>query len=412
METNNKNNNEREDISTEDETPPVESKFKKILNKLISKPYSAAAIIAASLFIVIALTVLIFSLGKKDPSYMGEDPNASENHTSIQIIENVAPAYEEFSRQLKLFFFEHNINKDDINELLTESPEGQTYSVTVNKTFDADDPIWQKLHDLLQINNFHSISHDNGSILAKSSDYDIMLNLMQAKPKEDFTTVVSKRGKIALLLDDAGANYELVDRITKQQIPMAIAVLPHLQYSRQSADLIRARGKLVFLHYPMEPTSYPADDPGEGAVLTNMPEILIQGITKSNVESLGKIDGVNNHMGSAVTQDAEKMSQVLDSLRPYTNVFVDSNTSAKSVALKICREKGFKCGLNRKFLDNENNHDYIKNKLYEAAKLSDSQGGIIVIGHIRPDTIIVLDQMIPELQKMGYEFVNITSLLD
>lgn len=400
------NNNPEE--KTEGQVPSA-SKIQIIKNKIIEKPYAAVGIIAASFFIIIAVVMLTLYMGKKPSTNFAEAP---EKEVQIQIIENITPAYEDFSRQLKLFFFEHNISKDEISETLSEYNGEYAYSLQVNRQIPENDKIWQEIADLLKINNFSLISYENGEVGATGEDYSLIIKSLPSRSVVEVAPITKNKGKLALLLDDAGANYELVDRVTKLNIPMAIAVLPHLQYSRQSADLIRARGKLVFLHFPMEPLSYPQADPGEGAVLVNMPEVLVQAVTKSNVENLGKIDGTNNHMGSAVTENTEKMSQVLDSLRPYSNIFVDSNTSAKSVALKICKEKGFKCGLNRKFLDNENDHDYIKEKMYEAAKLADSQGGIITIGHIRVDTIIVLEQMVPELQKMGYEFVDIRTMLE
>jgi polysaccharide deacetylase 2 family uncharacterized protein YibQ len=130
------------------------------------------------------------------------------------------------------------------------------------------------------------------------------------------------------------------------------------------------------------------------------------------VENLGIIDGANNHMGSAVTQNEEKMRQVFNSLRPYTDHFVDSNTSPRTVAYDICREEGFVCGINRLFLDNESEQSHIAGQLYEAARRAERQGGIIVIGHLRTDTVAVLENIVPELQRLGYSFVPIQDLME
>jgi polysaccharide deacetylase 2 family uncharacterized protein YibQ len=205
----------------------------------------------------------------------------------------------------------------------------------------------------------------------------------------------------------------LANRITKINAPMAIAILPHQQFSKETAELVRSRGKTVFLHFPMEPLNYPITDPGMGAVLLTMPESLIAQITAQNVESLGSIiDGANNHMGSAVTQDTEKMKQILSSLRPYTNHFIDSNTSPRTVAFTVCQEEeGFKCGINRKFIDNESSQSYIAAKIYEAAGQAENMGGLIILGHLRPDTVAVLEYVVPELQKLGYSFVTVQSLM-
>jgi polysaccharide deacetylase 2 family uncharacterized protein YibQ len=220
-------------------------------------------------------------------------------------------------------------------------------------------------------------------------------------------------GKIALLIDDGGMNLALAERLLNIGVPVALAILPHLPHSGETAALVHEYEQTVFLHFPMEPLSYPSTDPGQGAVLVNMPELLIEQIVKQNVENLGGlVDGYNNHMGSALTEDATKMAQVFEHMKPYSTNFVDSNTSAKTVALATCQETaGYKCGLNRKFLDNENDHGYIRQKLYEMAAQS-NKGGIITIGHLRPDTIAVLEEVVPQLQALGYQFVPITSLME
>ena len=138
-----------------------------------------------------------------------------------------------------------------------------------------------------------------------------------------------KQVKFAILLDDGGNSAELAKEYAEIKYPVAVAVLPHLEHSSLTAQIAKKAGKTVFLHFPMAPKSYPNTDPGRGAVLPNMPELLIAGVVKENFESLGvSVDGFNNHMGSAITEDAHKMAQVLSASKTYTNRFVDSRTTA------------------------------------------------------------------------------------
>jgi polysaccharide deacetylase 2 family uncharacterized protein YibQ len=115
-------------------------------------------------------------------------------------------------------------------------------------------------------------------------------------------------------------------------------------------------------------------------------------------------------MGSAVTADAEKIRQVLAALSRYTDTFVDSKTTPNTAAYRVCKELGLKCAQNQRFLDNENDRAYIAKKLYEAFSAADRGEAIIVIGHLRLDTVVVLETVVPELVKRGYRFIPISDL--
>ena len=196
-----------------------------------------------------------------------------------------------------------------------------------------------------------------------------------------------KQVKFAILLDDGGNSAELAKEYAEIKYPVAVAVLPHLEHSSFTAQIAKKAGKTVFLHFPMAPKSYPNTDPGRGAVLPNMPELLIAGVVKENFESLGvSVDGFNNHMGSAITEDAHKMAQVLSASKTYTNRFVDSRTTAQTKAYEECRKAGYKCGENRMFLDNDNSVEAILAKIYEAAEKARDDGSIIAIGHFSTNT--------------------------
>lgn len=222
-----------------------------------------------------------------------------------------------------------------------------------------------------------------------------------------------KQVKFAILLDDGGNSAELAKEYAEIKYPVAVAVLPHLEHSSLTAQIAKKAGKTVFLHFPMAPKSYPNTDPGRGAVLPNMPELLIAGVVKENFESLGvSVDGFNNHMGSAITEDAHKMAQVLSASKTYTNRFVDSRTTAQTKAYEECRKAGYKCGENRMFLDNDNSVEAILAKIYEAAEKARDDGSIIAIGHIRPNTLAALKIALPQLEKLNYHLVDIKTLIN
>ncbi len=219
--------------------------------------------------------------------------------------------------------------------------------------------------------------------------------------------------KMAILLDDGGNSSDLAERFAKSKYPMAIAILPHLEYSKEAAKISSAYGKSIFLHYPMQPKSYPDTDSGEGSALVSMPEILIEGVTKKNFEEFTgvHIDGFNNHMGSAITEDRVKMSQIFKYAKKYTDTFVDSRTTPNSVAYDECVKAGLRCGINKKFIDNDNDVNTIIKMIYEAAEIAKKDGEVLVIGHIRQKTLEALEIALPVLESRKVAIVPIKTLV-
>jgi len=216
---------------------------------------------------------------------------------------------------------------------------------------------------------------------------------------------------IAFIIDDCGYSEDLAKELADIPYPLTMAIIPHTKFAAETAKIGRGKGKTIFLHQPMQPVSYPKTDPGKGAILLNMPNKLIKASLESNVASVGsKIDGFNNHMGSAITQDKQKMQQVFKYMRQFTTTFVDSYTSANSVAFDECKAAGFNCGLNRKFIDNESDYGYIRSKIIEGAEIARNDGNVIMIGHLRENTVHALKKIMPELEQAGYHLVSALEL--
>ncbi|PLX66322.1 MAG: hypothetical protein C0602_11700 [Denitrovibrio sp.] len=219
-----------------------------------------------------------------------------------------------------------------------------------------------------------------------------------------------KPNSIAFLIDDCGYNIALAKRLAALPYPVTMAVIPYTDHAKVTAQIARDNNKKVFLHQPMQPVSYPETDPGKGAILLNMPDSLISASLTSNVENIGRIDGFNNHMGSALTQSSEKMKQVFKHMRKYTDTFVDSYTAQGTVAFDECKKAGYKCGMNRKFIDNEPDYSYIRSKIIEGTEIARNDGSVIMIGHLRDSTVDALEKIMPELVKAGYNLVPATEL--
>ncbi|WP_022850434.1 divergent polysaccharide deacetylase family protein [Limisalsivibrio acetivorans] len=351
-----------------------------------------------------------------------ETPSASQEvQPSEQPDEEVAQTdYADIDKALKLAMFNLGIPKESITER-SVMPGAEN---TVFYTMKLDKAEQEKLVEAAS-ESFEKLglksSEEEGGLMAGNGEISVTLVFPEEKrvekPVEKPEAVEKKpelgddAPKMALLIDDCGYNLGLAKKLASLQYPVTMAVLPHLPYDRETADLARSGGKTVFLHMPMEPLSYPDTDPGKGALLLNMPPTLIEAQVKRNVESLGMIDGFNNHMGSAFTENGKKMQQVLTFMKSYTDTFVDSYTSPRSVAYETCVAAGYKCGHNRKFLDNKADAEYIKSKLRESADYAKKHGSVIAIGHLRDSTVDVLSTYLSEIERSGVKIVSVKELV-
>lgn len=347
---------------------------------------------------------------------------------------------------IRLVLYDHEISRSSVKEKRSKTNTGKEiiqFDITCDENMQQG--ISSAVSSILQKHGYKVESSKNKVVgSSKKDEYGIILQVPKketVKKEEPKKEVVKKEDKkeqsgdkqqvaetkkypplppyskkkinFAILLDDGGNSAELAKEYADLKYPVAVAVLPHLEHSRYTAAAAKKAGKTVFLHFPMAPKSYPNTDPGRGAILPNMPELLIAGVVKENFESLGvQIDGFNNHMGSAITEDAHKMAQVLKLSKQYTNRFVDSRTTAQTKAYEECRKAGFKCGENRLFIDNDNSVEAILAKIYEAAEKAKKDGSIIVIGHIRPNTLEALKIALPQLEKLNYYTIDIKKLIN
>jgi hypothetical protein len=163
----------------------------------------------------------------------------------------------------------------------------------------------------------------------------------------------------------------------------------------------------------MEPKGYPARDenPGRGAILMGTPRKEIAEIIAQDLSNIPHVQGVNNHMGSRLTEDKEIMNLILKELKKKDLFFIDSKTSPNSIAYREAKRLGLKCGERDVFLDNEINLDYIKGQIRLLAKIALREGQAIGIGHPHSLTARALKESIPELENQGIEFVLVSELL-
>lgn len=222
------------------------------------------------------------------------------------------------------------------------------------------------------------------------------------------------KAKVAIIIDDLGMGGRATKELLAIGRPLNFSILPFLPHSKDTATEATKKGFLVMLHLPMEPKGYPGPDkvPGKGAILMNTSQKDIAEIIAQDLSNIPYVQGVNNHMGSRLTEDEEIMNLTLKELKKRDLFFIDSKTSDESVAHREARRLGLKCGERDVFLDNEIALDYIKGQIRLLAKIALNEGQAIGIGHAHSLTVQAIKETIPELENQGIEFVLVSELVE
>jgi len=216
--------------------------------------------------------------------------------------------------------------------------------------------------------------------------------------------------EVAIVIDDLGASLpnalELIDISPK----FTLAVLPWQGASEEILAEARARGVETILHQPMEPH---ARQPRriEGMLLRRMSAGEIRAVLTENLDRYPGIAGINNHMGSAFTEDRRAMDAVMKVLAERGLVFLDSMTTARSVGADAARAARLEFYRRDVFLDNEKTTSYMDGMWRRFRRRARRQGRAVLIGHGRRETIDYLRRRVPRMEEEGLVLVPLTRLL-
>ncbi len=211
--------------------------------------------------------------------------------------------------------------------------------------------------------------------------------------------------RVAIIIDDAGENLELLENLAELPFLVTVSVIPGTLHDAESAGWAKRHGFEVMVHLPMEPEAYPEKDPGKNAILTSMSNRKLKETTLDLIEEIPYASGVNNHMGSRFTQSAAKMNPVMDMIARNKLYFVDSRTTPYSTAFQIAQLKNIPSAERNLFLDDDNGE--ILQRFQELVQLAKTEGTAIGIAHLRPMTLETLKSIdISEYRDTQFVFAS------
>ena len=200
--------------------------------------------------------------------------------------------------------------------------------------------------------------------------------LLADEPAEQ--RAVSLKPTVSLIIDDLGDR--LNDGLRAIALPgeVTYAILPRTTFSEQFAEMAHSRGKEIMLHQPMQAMNGKAMGPG-GLSLHMTHESFLKTL-RANIDSLPHARGINNHMGSLLTRHPGQMAWLMNELQQRGDLFfIDSGTSAQSVAQKVALEHELPTSRRNIFLDHVRTDTEIRKQFQRMIGQARAVGSVLAI---------------------------------
>jgi len=216
---------------------------------------------------------------------------------------------------------------------------------------------------------------------------------------------------VAIIIDDLGYKLKQDQRAINLPGQVTFAFLPHTPHLKTLAETANAKGSDIMLHLPMQATMETLYL-GPGALLNGMTEDEFKQSVIKSIRSIPHIKGVNNHMGSLITSQQDSMKWLMDEIAQTDLYFVDSRTTAKTLAEQTANQYQIKNTRRNVFLDHELNRPAIEFQFNRLINLAKKNGSAVAIGHPFKETLEVLEEKIPQLKAAGIRLISVSELIN
>jgi polysaccharide deacetylase 2 family uncharacterized protein YibQ len=234
------------------------------------------------------------------------------------------------------------------------------------------------------------------------------IHLVTPLPAQASAPAVAGRARLAVVIDDLGNDRAQADSLFRLTYPLTISVLPHEANSSEIAEEAHRRGYEVMLHLPVASNSGNREEAIE--LHPGMTADAVDNTFAAMLDTVPYAAGVNNHEGSLGTADQQLMDELMPLLRRHNLFFVDSRTTAATVAETTARAAGVPAARRNVFLDDEQSVPAIRKQFELAIRDAREKGLALAIGHPHPETLEVLSEMLPEAERKKVQLVFASDL--
>jgi len=218
------------------------------------------------------------------------------------------------------------------------------------------------------------------------------------------------RPLVAVVIDDLGLDRARTAEVIRLRGPLTLSFMTYANNLAQQTEMARRAGQELFLHVPMEAVDR-HEDPGPHGLFTAQSRDEILDRLRWGLARFDGFVGINNHMGSKFTADANSMAPVMAELHARGLAFLDSRTSAASTGVRLAIAYGVPHAARDVFLDDDQTPAAIAKELARAEQVARQHGSAIAIGHPHDATITALKSWLPQIEGKGLALAPVSAVV-
>ena len=216
--------------------------------------------------------------------------------------------------------------------------------------------------------------------------------------------------RIAVVIDDLGLDRARSARAIALPAPLTLAFLPYAMDLGPQTEAARKAGHELLVHVPMEPIGK-NNDAGPSPLDIGMSSEAVLQRLRWDLSRFDGYVGIDNHMGSRFTSDAEALQPVMQELHDRGLLFLDSRTVAHSAGPAVAARYRVPHAGRDVFLDDEMSSPTIEARLAELERVARRNGSAIAIGHPHDATLEALRTWLRDAPSKGFVLVPVSAIV-
>ncbi|OUS12215.1 hypothetical protein A9Q97_06405 [Rhodospirillales bacterium 47_12_T64] len=301
------------------------------------------------------------------------------------------------------------------NEHEAASDTGQETSLP-EAEHSAPDTAHQDTSEHASSTDEHTTEHPAPEIAAltptEPAHEDALNNVPSWKRYSQKPPEAGDRPKIALVLTGLGLSRAATEAAIRQ-LPSTITLsfTPYARDLESWIALARSHHHEVLLDLPMEPLSYPSDDPGPQALLTGrQPEGNINNLAWIANRGSGYV-GMSVYMGDRFVTSERQMKPVMEYFKDHGLLFLDNGRNKESLAVSLGSQYGVPVAVNQRAIDEAQlSRAAIDSRLAQVERIALKNGYAIATGRPYPVTLERIATWANNLESKGYQLVPLTAV--
>jgi len=223
--------------------------------------------------------------------------------------------------------------------------------------------------------------------------------------------IADKRPRVAIVISGLGLSAAATESAI-QGLPgsVTLAFAPYSARLNEWIRLARAAGHEVLINVPMEPTNYPAYDPGPQTLLTSLnAEGNLDRLLWSLSRGTGYV-GVVDFLGSRFTTSRKHMLPVLRAINERGLLYLDSGSSPRSVSAVVASDVKMAWAMATLTLDQRASRTEIDRKFSELEQRAKRDKRAIGIASPYPVSLERVASWVRQLEARGIAIAPISAL--